>query len=494
MGLLAVFGALLSLAPAQDVPPPPPVDPNRAAIDWGDGTPASAGAEVMTRGPVHEAYAVPISAGQTAGIIVPKQPAAPIEEIPPDMKPEGQNSTWIPGYWSWDDERRDFIWVSGVWRVPPPGFQWMPGYWQDAQGQGFQRISGYWMPAHLQETTYLPQPPQSVETGPTSNPPGPNYFWVPGNWQWRDNRYLWQPGYWTAYQSDWIWVPATYCWSPRGWVYVPGYWDYPLARRGLVFSPVYFAGPVAFYRPAICLDAGVFSVSLFCRPACGHYYFGDYYDDRYVALGIRPYFYFNSPRVGFDPLFGYYRWYHVDHMGEREWDRHLIGWHDYYRGHPDMRPPHTWAAQQRLLASPEGRMRADIGQLRLVGDVHVVARLPGASVRLQVVSPGERAHIQEAARASVRSEAERRQVERQVAGGTGLRGPEKVSLSSMPTYRAAQAAGPAPGNPAGRGPLRPGTVVPGAARGVPTSGGTPASGNRGGRDQSHSRDRDKDQK
>ena len=306
------------------------------------------------------------------------------------MKPDAHNAAWIPGYWSWDDERRDFIWVSGVWRVPPPGFQWMPGYWQDAQGQGYQRISGYWMPAQAQETTYLPQPQPSIDTGPPGPAPGQNYFWIPGHWQWLGERYVWQAGYWAAYQPDWIWVPATYAWTPRGWVYVPGYWDYPLARRGLAFSPVYFTGPVAVYRPAICLDAGVFSVSLFCRPAYGHYYFGDYYDDRYVALGIRPYFYYNSPRIGYDPLFGYYRWYHVDRMGELEWDRHLVGWHEYYRGHPEMRPPHTWAAQQRLLASREGMGRPDIAQLRLVGDVHVVARLPGASVRLQVVSPAER--------------------------------------------------------------------------------------------------------
>ena len=475
IGLLSMpLGLLMSVACGQDVPPPLPMDPNGAA----PAAPSDPNVQVLTRGPVHEAYAVPVSAGQTAGVIVPAQPSSPIEEVPPDMKPEGQNSVWIPGYWSWDDERRDFIWVSGVWRVPPPGFQWMPGYWQPAQGQGFQRISGYWMPAQVQETTYLPQPPQSLDSGPTSNPPGPNYFWISGHQQWLGDRYVWQPGYWAAYQSDWIWVPATYSWTPRGWVYVPGYWDYPLARRGLVFSPVYFAGPVAVYRPAICLDAGVFGVSLFCRPAYGHYYFGDYYDDRYVEFGIRPWFYYNSPRVGFDPLYGYYRWYHVDHMGEREWNHHLVGWHDYYRTHPDMRPPHTWAAQQRLLASREGQMRPDIARLRLVGDVHVVARLPGASVRLQVVSAGERAHIQEGARASVRSEAERRQVESRPAGGAGLRGPERVSLSTMPAVKATQAAGGA-----GRAPARPGTAPAGRA---------PPAGSRSGSDNRSARDRERD--
>ena len=73
-----------------------------------------------------------------------------------------------------------------------------PAIGKTVPGQGFQRISGYWMPANVEETTYLPQPQQSLETGPTSRCPGPNYFWVPGNWKWRDDRYVWQPGYWAA--------------------------------------------------------------------------------------------------------------------------------------------------------------------------------------------------------------------------------------------------------------------------------------------------------
>jgi hypothetical protein len=522
ISLSASLAPLVSAALAQDVPPPLPVDPNAASSGYSTGptsgysnatpadsyanpaptanysNPASAeqsdpNVEVMTRGPVHEAYAVPVSAGQTAGVIVPKQPAAAVEEVPPDMKPDG-NPTWIPGYWSWDDERRDFVWVSGVWRTPPPGYRWMPGYWQPAQGQeqGYQRISGYWMPVRNEETTYLPQPPQSIDTGPNVAAPGQSYFWIPGHWKWApyEDRYVWQPGYWAAYQTDWIWVPATYAWTPRGFVYVPGYWDYPLVRRGLVFSPVYFARPVAVYRPAICLDAGVFSVSLFCRPAYGHYYFGDYYDERYVAFGIRPYFYYSSPRFGYDPLFCYYRWYHVDHMGEREWDRHLVAWHDYYRGHPEMRPPHTWAAQQAILAHG-GMGRPDMAQLRMVGDVHVVARMPGASIRLQVVSPAERAHIQETARASVRSEAERRQVERQGAGGAGPRGAEKVSLASMPSYKSAQPAtrtvsnNSTSGRPAGAAGAGPGAGGAGAASAASRTPARPAA-------KSNSRSHDKE--
>ena len=46
----------------------------------------------------------------------------------------GDNVVWIPGYWSWDDSRNDFLWVSGIWRNLPPGRQWVPGYWSEAAG------------------------------------------------------------------------------------------------------------------------------------------------------------------------------------------------------------------------------------------------------------------------------------------------------------------------------------------------------------------------
>jgi hypothetical protein len=447
-GVCAVvyLGMMATAVYGQDAPPPPPpapADPNVGAADQPDPN-----VQVMTRGPVHEAFAVPVTAGQTAGMIVPKQPAAPIEEVPPDMKPEGDQTVWIPGYWSWDDDRKDFIWVSGVWRVPPPNYRWMPGYWQEAPGKGYQWISGYWMPAKVDETTFMPQPPQTIEAGPTSNPPDANQFWVPGNWQWRETRYLWQPGYWTECRPDWIWVPATYYWCPRGWVYVPGYWDYPLARRGLVFSPVYFTGPVAVYRPAVCLDVGVFGFSLFCRPAYCHYYFGDYYDDHYVALGIRPWFHYSSPRFGYDPLYSYYHWYHVQHLGERQWDHNLRGWHDYYRVHPEMRPPHTLTAQRELLASRAALSRPDIKQLHMAHDVHQLSKRPEAFVKLQPVSQSQRVQLQQAAVQTNRFEAERRQFEKKPIGtaSVGPTHPERVNLTNIPSFKSTQLPGAAAAN------------------------------------------------
>ena len=83
----------------------------------------------MTRGPVHEAFAAPLVHDPKPGPIVGKTPPKPVEEMPPDQRPEGDEVQWIPGYWQWDAGRNDFLWISGVWRDPPPGCQWVPGYW-----------------------------------------------------------------------------------------------------------------------------------------------------------------------------------------------------------------------------------------------------------------------------------------------------------------------------------------------------------------------------
>ena len=92
------------------------------------GIEASAGMEVMTRGPVHEAFAETVAFDPAAGIIVSQQPPTLIEEVMPDQRPAGDNVAWIPGYWGWDEDQNDFLWISGIWRNLPPGREWVPGY------------------------------------------------------------------------------------------------------------------------------------------------------------------------------------------------------------------------------------------------------------------------------------------------------------------------------------------------------------------------------
>lgn len=151
------------------------------------------GAQVLTRGPVHEAFAGIVTFNPVPGVVVTKAPPGIIEELPPEERPEGDHVTWIPGYWAWDDERRDFLWISGTWRALPPGREWMAGYWGQTP-QGYQWTSGFWADAAVQETTYLPAPPVTVEAGPNIAAPSAEYGWTPGSWIWYQGHYAWRPG------------------------------------------------------------------------------------------------------------------------------------------------------------------------------------------------------------------------------------------------------------------------------------------------------------
>jgi hypothetical protein len=324
------------------------------AVAWGQErgdprgrTEAEDGVEVLTRGPVHEAFAETISFDPEPGVVVPKAAPDAIEELPPDQKPEGANVDWIPGYWAWDDERTDFLWVSGIWRALPPGRQWVPGYWA-ASGRGSQWISGYWADAKATEIDYLPEPPQTVEAGPNIAAPSADHTWLPGCWVWQQNRYAWRPGFWAIAQSNWVRIPAHYVWTPRGYVFVDDYYDHSTARRGVVFAPVYFrAGTYSrrgfSYSPVTVINPAVFASHLFLRPSYGHYYFGDYYGSSYASSGYSPWFAFYSSRSGYDPFYAHQHWHH---RNDRQWDRRVEADFAHRRDHEEARPPRTWSAQR----------------------------------------------------------------------------------------------------------------------------------------------------
>jgi len=330
------------------------------------GQPATeAGMQILTRGPVHEAFAEASMTGATAGVVVTKAPYDPISEIPPEQRPEGGNVAWIPGYWSYDDDRSDFIWVSGVWRDIPPGRQWVPGYWTPVTG-GSQWISGFWGPVAQTEVTYLPPPPEPLEAGPSSPAPAPGNIWTSGSWVWQDTRYDWQPGYWVPQQPDWVWAPAHYTWTPRGYVYVPGYWDHDIGHRGVMFAPVYYDQPVYarpnyFYSPSIVIDLGVIAASLFIRTNTHHYYFGDYYDRRYEDRGFHPWYSREARHYGDDPMYMHYRSEQM--RRDPDWDNHIQEQFSYRREHVDARPPQTLALQVNIFNT----RKADTPEDMLIG-------------------------------------------------------------------------------------------------------------------------------
>jgi WXXGXW repeat (2 copies) len=318
--------------------------------------------EELTRGPVHEAFAVSVSFNPEPGMVVDKTPPELIEEIPPEQRPEGDNISWIPGYWGWDEEQSDFIWISGVWRNLPPGRQWVPGYWSEAEG-GWQWTSGYWADEEQQEVEYLPAPPKSIESGPNVKAPSENHVWVSGNWAYRENRYAWTPGYWEPAQPRWVWIPAHYRWTPCGHVFIAGYWDYDVNRRGMIFAPVrihhdVYSRPGYAYTPLMVISLNAFVSHMFVRPTYCHYYFGDYYSTRYRDHGYYAPHLYNAGHRGYDSFYVHNRWQHRD---DRNWERRQIDDYNYFRDHENARPPRNWKDMQ---ARPDAGVRDRVAKHR----------------------------------------------------------------------------------------------------------------------------------
>jgi len=371
---LLVAGWLAGLALAQQPPPPPqpPVPSPSVPAD-------PAGPQELARGPVHEAFGQPVLFDPQPGPLAPKAPPPPVEELPPDQKPAGDDVRWVPGHWGYDDEAKDFLWVSGFWRSVPPGRAWVPGYWV-AVRQGHQWVSGFWAAAGQAEAEYLPKPPQSLEVGPSTDPSGPDQLWVPGCWVWRETRYLWRPGSWAAAHPEWVWVPAHHEWTPSGYVFLDGYWDFPLQRRGLVFAPVRFGPayrPGLAYTPRVVLDVHNLTSSLFTRVRYGQYYFGDYYAAEYVRVGFYPWFAVHNSRLGYDPLFAYADW--ANGRQDAGWEARLREAYYLRRDRADARPPRTFVGVQEL-ARRGGAGGQDVILVRQLTEVSQVRDYP---VRLE---------------------------------------------------------------------------------------------------------------
>ena len=331
LGMLGLAAMLAAKVPAQKDEPATPE-----------------GVEVLARGPVHEGFAVPFQTRPLPSHIVPNKPPDPINEVPPDEKPAGDHVMWLPGYWAWDDEQKNYLWVSGFWRVPPPDRQWVPGNWQQVE-DGWQWTSGFWAAADQQEVTYLPAPPPSVDEGPSTPAPDDNSTYVPGCWIHRETRYLWRPGFWLGYQPDWVWAPAHYVWTPGGYVFVDGFWDRPFEQRGLLFAPISVApsllGTPWTYVPQYVVQPDFLMGALFVRPSYCHYYFGDYFDAGYRRSGFVPWFDYRFGKGSYDPNFAYYRHRH----GGSDWERNL---RSYYAGRSSgeiARPPHTLVQQNTAI-------------------------------------------------------------------------------------------------------------------------------------------------
>jgi WXXGXW repeat (2 copies) len=419
----------------------PPVAPAPAAVAAAG---APVGVEELTRGPVHEAFGRPVVFDPQPGPVAPKEPPAPVEEIPPDETPAGENVAWIPGYWAWDDDQTQFVWVSGFWRELPPARAWVSGYWSRSD-RGAQWVSGYWAAAATAdaapEVEYLPEPPASLEAGPPGAAPADDRIWVPGLWTWQTNRYAWRPGFWAAGSADWVWTPAHYQWSPVGYAYVAGFWDYPLWRRGLLFAPVTFGGGVGpgfAYTPRLALNTAYLGYAMFTRPQTGSYYFGDYYAPNYLQSGYYPWFAFHNTRYGYDPLFAHADWVYA--RQNIDWEARLRQVYYERRDDPAARPSRLYRDYARGTAD-----RGDTALVRPLAEMRTVRDLPFKMERLDAARASA---IQQHTRAVRDFGTQRARLEGQRVTQPGpgalapARGPVAVRLPAAPRFTGVTAARP----------------------------------------------------
>ena len=354
-----------------------------------------AGSEVLAGGPVHEAFAKPVSMDPQAPLLVPKPPPENLQEVPPAERPAGAGIVWVPGYWAWDADRNDFIWVSGCWRNTPPNTYWVPGHWLQA-GNGWEWIGGFWKPITAQpqqEIEYLPAPPAALEVEAPGAPPLPDQVWVPGCWYWNQGQYVPRHGYWITQQVGWVWVPSHFAWTPRGCIFAAGHWDHDMDNRGVLFCPTFFPphvrGLAGFvFSPGVCVDLGMLRLNLFVYPRYRHYYFGDYYDDSYGRIGIFPWFKCQTIHTWYDPLFVYDRWHY--RQTDPHWAANQARGFESRRSNHDLRPARTYVELQAQIARLPVNRRPE---RPLVESMKTYAASQHTPIKFERITPGERQQI-----------------------------------------------------------------------------------------------------
>jgi hypothetical protein len=249
VGLLVVTGALHRINAGPDDPAPrggalaalPPVA--NEANENGAIKP-------LAEGPLHEAFLSP--ARDNDPEYIEKAPPPPITERPGVDRPN-PDAQWIEGYWEWDPTRKDFLWVTGTWRVPPPGKFWVNGFWKRTD-QGWYRVAGFWSDRQTDRINFRKEGPPADRPNEDPGPaPGQDYFYVPGQWVPDKDGVAWKKGFWAKAQPGWAWVPSQWVKQPEGWVFQDGYWDRVLEDRGTLFTPAQVAdqarNPNTVYQP-----------------------------------------------------------------------------------------------------------------------------------------------------------------------------------------------------------------------------------------------------
>jgi hypothetical protein len=68
------------------------------------------------------------------------------------------------------------------------------------------------------------QTPPAPHVEVVGAPPGPEYVWMPGVWQWHE-AWAWAPGRWGVRpRPNAVWISGQWTRYGHGWVWIRGYW------------------------------------------------------------------------------------------------------------------------------------------------------------------------------------------------------------------------------------------------------------------------------
>jgi len=242
----------------------------------------------------------------------------------------------------------------------------------------------------------------------------------------------------------------------------------------LLFAPCRFdlrlwAGLRRPFVPELVVNADFLIGALFVNANHRHFYFGDYFEDRYAKQFTPWTDYHPIPRV-FDPNFAYYR--HL-HGPKSEWENGLRELYRARRVGEVPRPPRTFAQQGEAIRAlnaqkvENSRLRQNIN-ITNMQNVHAVAPIkevnkvnlthleglgtgkkiaPGNPIKLHPVVKEEQLRAQKAATALHESAVERRQIEAKMLtqGGNPVKHTDAAHVVNVPVHQPpAHAAAPPP--------------------------------------------------
>jgi hypothetical protein len=220
-----------------------------------------------------------------------------------------------------------------------------------------------------------------------------------------------------------------------------------------MFAPVYYPQPVyaqpSFaFTPSITITGSAITANLFVQASTNQYFFGDFYAQNYVSVGIVPWFSFSfatGPPVYYDPLFSFYAVVNI-----RQNPRWIVETRQTYvlrQQNIALRPPRTYLEQTRLVER-NAMLSREMGAFDHRAMGMPLARLAAdRNMKLERVSQAERQQIrQQVAQLHQVREARFRQ-ERESARSGPLDRPRTVNMPHSPV--AAHPAGHPNANMAG---------------------------------------------